>query len=96
MIRTKLTFYYDKDFNKIDIPPDRLPNGLLKISGCQYVIETYYDDKKQFSQGIMYSYDDDLEREYQRGTVFWPLELCQRTYFDKKSNPLFREEIILC
>lgn len=98
MIRSKLTLYYDKDFNKVnaDKAPDRLSNGLLKIDGCQYIIENYHDDKKELFQGIRYSYDDDLERDYLMSTIPWPLELRQRTYFDKKNNPLFREEIIIC
>lgn len=67
-------------------------NGLADLPDCCYVIETYFDEYKQICQSIMFHYNDDMERQYQRSQVALLLHLGRRMYFKSNGIPIYRED----
>lgn len=75
-----------KKFNKLE-------NGLIDLSDCKYIIETYRDDYKRLAQSIMFNYKNNQEREYYRSTVHPILHIIRREYFDNKGKLIFLEDL---
>lgn len=71
---------------------NKLGNGLIDLSNCYYVIETYVNKEQRSYQSIMFNYDDDNERNYYRSIVSQELKILRREYFDKKGKLIFLED----
>ena len=64
----------------------------MKDNKIVYVSEIYMDEKRTLQQGIMYKYDDDMEREYLRGTINPHLTELVFTMHFNKDMELIKEE----
>lgn len=71
---------------------NKLGNGLIDLSNCYYVIETYVNKEQRSYQSIMFNYNDDNERNYYRSVVSPELKMLRREYFDKKGKLIFLED----